>query len=81
MTPDTAVWISTARAGISYHLIEPWGRKTICGRYIGTPGEILHGHVRPLAEVVDRFGSTPCKTCNGSSVPPQIVPSRDRWTN
>lgn len=72
-TPDTFVWISTPRAGIAHHVIAEGFRKTNCGRYIGTETEVLHGYVMPLAEVLDRFGYQPCKTCNGSSVPPVVV--------
>jgi len=83
MTPDVQVWISTARNGISYHAIAASGRFTECGRYIGgftpsNPGPI-RGHVLPLAEVVDRFGSKPCRNCTGDTerVVPNVRPSRE----
>lgn len=82
MTPDTQVWISTPRAGISYHQIAPDSgvRKTNCGRYMGGLGA-TRGHVMPLAQVVELFGSKPCKACDGSSVPPVVVPGRKSWTS
>ena len=86
MTPDTQVWISSAKNWISYHLVVPDGRKTECGRYFGgtdsAPG-LARGHVLPLAEVVDRFGSRPCRLCAGDMerVAPSVRPSRDTpWT-
>lgn len=78
MTPDTPVWIAAARAGIAFHEIAPSGRRTLCGRYIGPPGNVQHGYVQHLAWVVDAYGSQPCKACGGASVPPRVVPSRDR---
>lgn len=81
MTPDTPVWISTPRSGISYHRIDDTGRKTNCGRYIGAgDGYVVHGYVQPLADVVDRYGSRPCRACNGSGAPPVVVPRGSRWT-
>lgn len=68
-TPDVQVWVSTPKNGIAYHAVAPSGRLTKCGRYIGGntplhPGPI-RGYVLPLAEVVDRFGSQPCRQCTG----------------
>lgn len=77
MTPDAMVWISTARVGIGYHLIAESGRKTVCGRYIGSDGEVLRGHVQPLATVLELYGSQPCKPCTGSAE--RVMPGRSRW--
>ena len=77
MSPDVKVWISTARNGISYHAIAHDGRRTVCGRYIGT--DVQRGYVFPLAQVVDEFGSRPCRLCTGDMerVSPSVRPSRD----
>lgn len=67
MTPDTKVWIASARAGIAYHLVNEAGRKTVCGRYIGAgPGKVERGYVQLLAWVVEAYASKPCRTCIGS---------------
>lgn len=78
-TPDTFVWIAAPRAGISYHHLDDTGRKTICGRYVGTETQVVNGYLQPLAEVVNRFGSQLCRACDGSSVSPRI--RRPTWTS
>lgn len=75
-TPDTFVWVSTLRAGVAYHAIDYTWRKTECGRYIGDGTDVRHGYVFPLGEVLERFGYQPCKTCEGSSIPPMVIPGR-----
>ena len=87
MTPDVQVWISNAKNGTSYHAIAPGGRFTECGRYVGAHWEsggpdVQHGYVLPLAEVVDRFGSKPCRLCTQEArVVPSVRPSREApWT-
>lgn len=83
LTPETEVWVSTARSGISYHLIRDEGRKTICGRYLGgtrnSDGFVtdpVNGHVMTLADAMIRFDSAACSRCTGSAevVPPRVGP-------
>lgn len=77
---DLPVWISVARNGISFHQLAEGSRRTRCGRYIGRgPDQVDHGHVLPLGEVVERFGSKACRVCvEGTGVQPRVSPSRGR---
>ena len=56
LVADHLVWVSTARRGIDYHRPEPTNATT-CGR------TTRYGEILRRSNVVDRFGSKPCRRC------------------
>ena len=55
------VWMSTLRRGLSFHFERPDEPKTVCGRFMGRPGD-ERGHRLPRMRALD-LGARPCEAC------------------
>lgn len=59
------VWMATLRRGLTYHYKRPAEPVTICGRFMGRPGD-ERGHRLPVVRAVDDYAAKECAQCSGS---------------